>query len=87
MVEDGLLDEAAVLRDLAQPLSRTARQAIGYAEAFAVLDGELDRDELAPAISRRTWRYARRQLGWFTKDPRCTPARPADVLDRWGVPG
>ena len=72
MVADGLLDEAAALRE-AHPhgLSTTARQAIGYAEAFAVLDGELDLDLLAPTIAQRTWQYARRQRSWFRRDPRC----------------
>lgn len=72
MVDDGLLDEAAALRR-AHPdgLSTTARQAIGYGEAFAVLDGAEPLDGLADRIARRTWRYARRQRAWFRRDPRC----------------
>lgn len=85
MVAGGLLEEAAALRDLPEPLSRTARQGIGYAEAFAVLDGELPHGELATAIAKRTWRYARRQRAWFRADPRCTPADPEALLDRWTV--
>jgi tRNA dimethylallyltransferase len=76
MVAGGLLDEARALRALPQALSRTAAQAIGYAEAFAVLDGELPIDRLAIAIARRTWRYARRQRAWFRADPRCEPIDP-----------
>ncbi|MEX0836395.1 MAG: tRNA (adenosine(37)-N6)-dimethylallyltransferase MiaA, partial [Nitriliruptor sp.] len=49
MVDGGLLAEAAALRT-AGPLSRTARQAIGYAEAFAILDGEADADERAATV-------------------------------------
>ena len=71
MLAAGLIDEAAALRDRA--LSRMARQAIGYAEVFAVLDGTADRDGLHAAISRRTRRYARRQLSWFRRDPRLQP--------------
>jgi tRNA dimethylallyltransferase len=70
MVERGLVEETASLR-AGGPLSRTAAQAIGYAEAAAVLDGSLPREELAGAIARRTWRYARRQRSWFRADPRC----------------
>lgn len=72
MVAAGLLDEARRLRE-ANPdgLSTTARQAIGYGEAFAVLDGRLAEDELAAAVSTRTWGYARRQRSWFRRDPRC----------------
>jgi tRNA dimethylallyltransferase len=82
MVAAGLLDEAATLF-AGQPLSRTAAQAIGYAEAFAVLDGRLEPDALAEAIATRTWRYAKRQRSWFRADPRCVPQEPAQVLDRW----
>lgn len=80
MVRDGLLEEARRLRELG--LSRTARQGIGYREALAVLDGRLPEDELVDAVSRRTWRYARRQRSWFRKDPRCVPEDPETVLDR-----
>jgi tRNA dimethylallyltransferase len=72
MVAGGLLDEAASLRADGS-LSRTARQAIGYAEAFAVLDGDADEAGLADRIAVRTWRYARRQRSWFRADPRCQP--------------
>ncbi len=74
MVAAGLLDEAAALRR-AHPdgLSTTARQAIGYAEAFAVLDGTATATDLAEAIAGRTWRFARRQRSWFRRDPRCVP--------------
>jgi tRNA dimethylallyltransferase len=78
MVAGGLLDEARALR-AGGPLSRTARQAIGYAEAFAVLDGDAPADGLATAIAHRTWRYARRQRSWFRADPRCQP--PTTVED------
>lgn len=84
MVREGLLDEAWDLRMLPVPLSSTAEQAIGYAEAFAVLDGKLDHTELGDAIAKRTWRYARRQRSWFRTDPRCTATEPAQVLDAWG---
>ncbi|MBW3661851.1 MAG: tRNA (adenosine(37)-N6)-dimethylallyltransferase MiaA [Actinobacteria bacterium] len=81
MVAAGLLEEAAELGG--RELSRTARQAIGYAEAFAVLAGELAQDELVAAIAARTWRYARRQRSWFRRDPRVAWADPDTVLDRW----
>lgn len=81
MVQGGLLDEAEELRG--RDLSRTARQAIGYAEAFAHLDGELTRDGLVDEIERRTWRYARRQRSWFRKDPRIDWYRPEDILAAW----
>ncbi len=84
MVDAGLLDEVWGLSMLPVPLSATAEQAIGYAEALAVLEGRLDHTELAEAIDRRTWRYARRQRAWFRADPRCQPSsEPAEVVARW----
>lgn len=82
MVAGGLLDEARALQAAPSPLSRTARQAIGYQEAFAVLDGSAPREDLAAAIATRTWRYARRQRSWFRADPRCEPAAPGQVETR-----
>lgn len=72
MVDAGLVEEAASLRQrFPDGLSTTARQAIGYGEAFAVLDGQDPREGLAERIWRRTWTYARRQRSWFRRDPRC----------------
>ena len=80
MVDEGLLDEAADLRRrFSDGLSHTAEQAIGYAEAFAVLDGHCSVDDLPDAIATRTWAYARRQRAWFRADPRCmAPSGRAD---------
>ncbi len=82
MVAGGLLDEARALLAAPRPLSRTARQAIGYQEAFAVLAGSAPLEDLATTIATRTWRYARRQRSWFRADPRCQPAAPRQVEDR-----
>ncbi|MBW3562712.1 MAG: tRNA (adenosine(37)-N6)-dimethylallyltransferase MiaA [Actinobacteria bacterium] len=81
MVEEGLLDEAGDL--LGRDLSRTARQAIGYAEAFAVLRGDLAEEELVERIRSRTWRYAKRQRSWFRNDPRIAWASPDEILAAW----
>jgi tRNA dimethylallyltransferase len=77
MVADGLVAEGERLRRrYPRGLSPTARKAIGYAEAFDVIDGRLSEDTLAEAITRRSVRYARRQRSWFRRDPRCTVAVP-----------
>lgn len=86
MVADGLVEEARSLRE-AGPLSRTAAQAIGYAEAFAVLDGTAEGSELASAIATRTWRYAKRQRSWFRADPRCVRADADAVVAALGAAG
>jgi tRNA dimethylallyltransferase len=85
MVADGLLDEARALRERG-PLSRTAEKAIGYAEAFAVLDGDADPAALAPVIATRTWRFAKRQRTWFRADPRCSPVDADTLVEALGRP-
>ena len=39
--------------------------AMGYHEAFAVLDGRWDRETAITEIALRTRRYAKRQATWF----------------------
>jgi tRNA dimethylallyltransferase len=90
MREQGLLDE---VRGLPSDISRTARQAIGYKEVFAHLDGEIaDADEAFDLAVRRTRKFARRQRMWFRRDPRIrwigTTGNPGAltpvVLALWG---
>jgi tRNA dimethylallyltransferase len=65
MFEQGLLDEARQLREKFPRLSDTAQQAIGYAEAFAVLDGRCTAAEAQERIGARTRQLAKRQMTWF----------------------
>jgi tRNA dimethylallyltransferase len=68
MVGAGLLDEVARLA--ATGLSRTARQALGYKELLAHLDGAVSLDEAVATIVLRTRQFAVRQERWFRRDPR-----------------
>jgi tRNA dimethylallyltransferase len=73
MAEAGLVDEVRRLAE--RPLSRTARQALGYKELLDALEAG---DPIEPALDQvvaRTRTYARRQLAWFRRDPRV----------RWGT--
>jgi tRNA dimethylallyltransferase len=89
MREQGLVDEVRALTR--RPLSRTARQAIGYKEVIAYLDGEIGLDDALELAVRRTRQFARRQRVWFARDPRITwidatekSAADADaVMARW----
>ncbi len=65
MFTGGLLTEAETLRSEYEQLPGTAAQAIGYREAFAVLDGALTPEAAVEAVSVRTRRYAKRQRTWF----------------------
>jgi tRNA dimethylallyltransferase len=78
MLAAGWLDEVRRLRDLAQPLSRESRQALGYRELLAHLDGGPGWDETAELIRTHTRQFAKRQLTWFRHLPQLVPV-PADA--------
>ena len=62
-----------------QPLSATARQAIGYAELLDHLAGVLPLDAAVERIKVRTRRYAVRQERWFRADPRVQWTTPHEA--------
>jgi tRNA dimethylallyltransferase len=68
-LEGGLIGEARSLLE-SGPLSITARQAIGYAEAIEHVSGRITLEEAASRIVRRSRHLARRQLSWFRRDLR-----------------
>jgi len=63
MYAGGLLEEARGLMGL--ELSSTAQHAIGYAEAFAVLRGEMTEAEAKEKTIVRTRQLSKRQMTWF----------------------
>lgn len=70
MMAAGWLDEVRNLLGESVPMSRTARQALGYKE---LIDHELGLMSLDDAIDRivlRTRQFAVRQERWFRRDPR-----------------
>jgi len=77
----GLIDEARTLRDRFDP-ALPAFSAIGYREAWAVIDGRLDRDQAIAEDARRNVAFAKRQRTWFRAEPDVTwldaTASPAD---------
>jgi tRNA dimethylallyltransferase len=64
----GLIDEARTLRDRYDP-ALPAFSAIGYREAWAVLDGELSREAAIAEDARRNQAFAKRQRTWFRSEP------------------
>lgn len=83
MFTEGLLAEAEALRDAYGSNLGTAAQAIGYREAFAVLEGTLTRDAAVEAITLRTRRYAKRQRTWFRNqmNPAWLDGNRSDLLE------
>ncbi len=67
MLADGLVNETRTLREK-YPGSRLL-EAVGYRQASEFLDGTLSEAALAPAITRATRQYARRQRTWFRAEP------------------
>lgn len=67
MMEAGLLDEA---RRISSVYGGTARQAIGYKELEAFLNGSATLEACIDALKQATRRYAKRQLTWFRRDSR-----------------
>ncbi|PWG60411.1 tRNA (adenosine(37)-N6)-dimethylallyltransferase MiaA [Bifidobacterium catulorum] len=67
MRDDGFVHEAERLRD---HLGATAARALGYQQMIDVLDGLMDEDEAFADIAQKTRRLARKQMGWFGRDPR-----------------
>lgn len=65
MYKKGLLDEVESLLRHPLGLSLTARHAIGYAEAIAVLQGHCSETEAITKTVIRTRRLAKRQRTWF----------------------
>lgn len=70
MFAGGLLDEVARLLSQVTSLSLTARHAIGYREAIAVLEGRISLDEAIELTIRRTRQLAKRQMTWFRHQAR-----------------
>jgi tRNA dimethylallyltransferase len=64
----GLVEEAGALRDRWDP-ALPAFSAIGYREAWAVLDGQLSRDAAIAEDARRNQAFGKRQRTWFRAEP------------------
>lgn len=67
MREAGFLDEARRLRP---HMGLTASRALGYQQMFDLLDGLWDERDAWVDVAQKTKRLARKQMGWFGRDPR-----------------
>ncbi|WEV76487.1 tRNA (adenosine(37)-N6)-dimethylallyltransferase MiaA [Bifidobacterium sp. ESL0800] len=88
MRDQGFVDEVRRIRPL---LGVTASRALGYSQIEAYLDGEMSEDEAFADIAQKTKRLARKQMGWFGRDPRIhwlnaldedLPAKALDIVSR-----
>ena len=70
MMAQGLPDEVKGLKSKGYDRKLPAMQAIGYAQLFAYLEGEVPLDAAVENIKRATRQFAKRQLTWFRRDER-----------------
>ena len=74
MLSAGLVEEAERIG-----ADAVAATAVGYPQALAYARGWSTREELREALARATRRYARRQRGWFRREPETRWLPPEDV--------
>jgi tRNA dimethylallyltransferase len=68
MFDRGLVEETTQLVER-YGFECRAFTSLGYAQAIAVLRGELTRDQAVALVAQGHRNYAKRQLTWFRKDP------------------
>ena len=66
----GLVAEVAALAERGLREGRTASRALGYQQVLAYLDGRCTEEQAAKDTAAGTRRFARKQLGWWRRDPR-----------------
>jgi tRNA dimethylallyltransferase len=66
----GLVAEVAALAERGLREGRTASRALGYQQVLAYLDGGCTEEQAARDTAAGTRRFARKQLGWWRRDPR-----------------
>jgi tRNA dimethylallyltransferase len=71
MFRGGLVAEVERLLSLEQPPGKTARQALGYKEVIAHLEGGLTLAETVALVQTRTRQFAKRQHTWFRNLVEC----------------
>jgi tRNA dimethylallyltransferase len=83
MFAAGLVDEVKKLRELPRPISREARQALGYKEVFDHLDGKETLQATITLVQTRSRNYAKRQISWFRHLPEIRPVTRELTANLW----
>ncbi len=85
MFADGLVEEVRNLLAQSRPLSRTARQAVGYREVIEHLDGIRPLADTIALVQQHTRQLAKRQLTWFHSLGECRFVPLSDPFDARAV--
>lgn len=68
MLEEGLVEEVARLREMGCHRGMVSMQGLGYKEILAYLDGEWSLEEAVEILKRDTRHFAKRQITWFKRE-------------------
>lgn len=68
MLEEGLLEEVKVLKEMGLKRGMVSMQGLGYKELLAYLDGECTLEEAVDQIKKDTRHFAKRQITWFKRE-------------------
>ena len=88
MLAEGLMDEVKQLLSAAEPMSRTARQALGYKELIDFMEGQYSYERAVELLKQQTRRFAKRQHTFFRNIKECRDVavhpkdQPTDLLER-----
>lgn len=72
MLEEGLVEEVAALKEKGCHRGMVSMQGLGYKEILAYLEGELSLEEAVRILKRDTRHFAKRQLTWFRREQEVT---------------
>ncbi|MEA4943697.1 MAG: tRNA (adenosine(37)-N6)-dimethylallyltransferase MiaA [Propionicimonas sp.] len=82
MWQQGFVDEVRGLIPCGLRRGKTASRALGYRQILEYLDGSCTEDEARQATVSGTRRFARKQRGWFRRDPRITWLPAGEAAER-----
>jgi len=88
MLAEGLMDEVKQLLAADPPMSRTARQALGYKELIDFMEGVYSYERAVELLKQQTRRFAKRQHTFFRNIKECREIdvhpedQPADLLKK-----
>ncbi len=69
MMEEGLVEEVARLKQRGCRKGMVSMQGLGYKEVLSFLDGETSLEEAVRLLKRDTRHFAKRQITWFKREP------------------
>lgn len=68
MINDGLLEEVRLLKNMGYTRDLVSMQGLGYKEILDYIEGRSSLDQAIEILKRDTRHYAKRQLTWFKRE-------------------